>query len=88
MSAEELEAQHERRDFIIVQRDALTKARSDGEQEGLSKGLEQGIEQGRQAERTAVICKAHQSGLSPQVIASLVGLSEAELITQLRDLGL
>ncbi len=77
MSAEELEAQHERRDFIIVQRDALTKARSDGEQEGLAIGLVQG----RQVERNAVICKAHRSGLSPQVIASLVGLSEVELLT-------
>ena len=88
LSAEELEAQHKRRDFIIVQRDALIKARSDGEQEGIAKGWVQGIEQGRQAERNAVISKAHQSGLSPQVIASLVGLSEAELMTQLRDLGL
>ncbi|MBV5297218.1 MAG: PD-(D/E)XK nuclease family transposase [Rhodoferax sp.] len=88
LSAEELEAQHKRRDFIILQRDSLTKARSDGEQAGLAKGIEQGIEQGRLAERHAVIRKAHQSGLPPQLIASLVGLSEAELIAQLQGLGL
>ena len=100
MSAEELEAQHKRHDFIILQRDSLTKARSDGEQEGLAKGIEQGIgigiergieqgmERGRLAERNALICQAHRSGLSPQLIASLVGLSEPELTTQLLALGL
>ncbi|MFZ4626217.1 MAG: Rpn family recombination-promoting nuclease/putative transposase, partial [Rhodoferax sp.] len=88
LSAEELEAQHKRRDFIILQRDSLTKARSDGEQAGLAKGIEQGIEQGRLSERSAVIRNAHQSGLPPKLIASLVGLSEAELLAVLQALGL
>lgn len=92
MSAEELEAQHKRRDFIILQRDALAKARSDGEQAGLAKGMEigveQGIEQGRLAERNALIAQAHRAGLAPQLIASLVGMTEAELALQLQTLGL
>ena len=96
MSADELEAQHKRRDFIILQRDALTKARSDGEQAGLAKGMEigveqgieQGIEQGRLAERNALIAQAHRAGLAPQLIASLVGMTEAELALQLQTLGL
>ena len=96
MSADELEAQHKRRDFIILQRDALAKARSDGEQAGLAKGMEigveqgieQGIEQGRLAERNALIAQAHRAGLAPQLIASLVGMTEAELALQLQTLGL
>ncbi len=50
--------------------------------EGIAKGIEQGIEQGRLAAHKAVILNAHRSGLSPQLIANLVGLSEAE-VTQL-----
>lgn len=96
MSADELEAQHKRRDFIILQRDALAKARSDGEQAGLAKGMEigveqgieQGIEQGWLAERNALIAQAHRAGLAPQLIASLVGMTEAELALQLQTLGL
>lgn len=96
MSADELEAQHKRRDFIILQRDALAKARNDGEQAGLAKGMEigveqgieQGIEQGRLAERNALIAQAHRAGLAPQLIASLVGMTEAELALQLQTLGL
>ena len=78
LSEAERETQHKRWDFIILQRDSLTKARKDGVDEGIAKG----IEQGRLAERLAMICNAHRNGLSPQLIASLVGLSEAE-VTQL-----
>jgi hypothetical protein len=70
MSADELEAQHKRRDFIILQRDALTKAQSDGEQIGLAKGIEIG------------------NGLPLPLIASMFGLTEAELQAQLPDQGL
>jgi len=88
MSAEELEAQHKRRDFIILQRDALTKAQNDGEQIGLAKGIEIGVEQGRLAERNALIVQMHRAGLASHFIASLVGLTEAELLVQLQELGL
>ncbi|AGX86366.1 hypothetical protein [Candidatus Symbiobacter mobilis] len=76
LSEAELEAQHKRRDFIILQRDALTKARKDGEEEG------------RLAERHAVIFNAHRNGLPPQLITSLVGLSEAEVTRLLQRHGI
>ena len=74
LSEAELEAQHKRRDFIILQRDSLTKARKDG------------VEEGRLAERLAMIRNAHRNGLSPQLIANLVGLSEAEVTQLLQSL--
>lgn len=51
MSAEELEQQHKRRDFIAVQRGALKKAKADGKQEGRTEG----IEEGRQLEALAML---------------------------------
>ena len=95
MSAEELEAQHKRRDFIILQRDALTKAQNDGEQLGLVKGIEIGkgqgieigVEQGRQAERQALIAQAQRNGLPLSVIAALFNMTEAELLAQLSQQG-
>ncbi len=80
LSEAELEAQHKRRDFIILQRDSLTKARKDG--------VNEGIEQGRLAAHQAVILNAHRNGLSPQLIANLVGLSEAEVTQLLQSPGI
>ncbi|MBK6999743.1 MAG: DUF4351 domain-containing protein [Rhodoferax sp.] len=42
MSAEELEQQHKRREFIFMQRDALEKAQADGWAEGKAEGVQTG----------------------------------------------
>ena len=74
LSEAERETQHQRWDFINLQRDSLTKARKDG------------VEEGRLAAHKAVIFNAHRNGLSPQLIANLVGLSEAEVTQLLQSL--
>ncbi|MCF8169189.1 MAG: Rpn family recombination-promoting nuclease/putative transposase [Rhodoferax sp.] len=100
LSPEELETQWRRRDFIILQRSSIEKAWEDGEQSGISKGfekgieqgieqgIERGIEQGREDQRNAVIAQAHRNGLSPALIASLVGLDEAAVREQIKVLGI
>ena len=84
LSAEELEAQHKRHDFIILQRDSLTKARSDGREQG----REEGREEGQQIARNTMIRQAQLSGFSQQQIASLLNITQAELTLQLQRLGL
>ena len=90
MSEEELEMQHKRHDFIIMQRGSLEKAQADGMAQGIAegeaRGLKEGLEQGRRAERNAMLLNAHQSGLPPALIASLLGMDEAQVIAQLHIL--
>ncbi|AGX88539.1 Rpn family recombination-promoting nuclease/putative transposase [Candidatus Symbiobacter mobilis] len=46
MTPEELEAQHKRRDFIYILRNAPIKAHKDGLRKGLEQGIAQGLAQG------------------------------------------
>lgn len=85
LSAEELEAQHRRHDFIILQRGSIAKAEDDGMQKGLQLGREQGlaagIAQGRQAMAQNIARQlldllddagiAARTGLSPEQVAAL-----------------
>ena len=54
LEPEELEMQHKRRDFIILQRGSIEKAMNDGMQKGMQKGMEKGIEKGMKLGKTEV----------------------------------
>jgi predicted transposase/invertase (TIGR01784 family) len=74
MSAEELEIQFKRRDFIILQRGSLALAEKQGMERGLRRGLEQGLEQGLQKGREEV-ARNLLDVLDDATIASKTGLS-------------
>ena len=71
LSQAELEAQHKRREFIIIQKTALAGA----EQRGIEQGIQQGVQQGiQQVARNLLL-----AGVPPETIAQTTGLSRAEL---------
>ena len=74
MSAEELDIQFKRRDFIILQRNSVTMAEN--------KGIEVGMKKGREAEREEIARKLLDI-LDDATIAAKTGLNEAQ-IKQLR----
>ena len=68
LTCTELEAQHKRRDFIMLQRGSVKKA------------LKDGYEKGREEERMLIAKRLKASGLSPIEIMKATGLSEDELL--------
>lgn len=86
MSAEELEIQFKRRDFIILQRGSLMlaeskglekgleKGREEGREEGIEIGIEIGIEKGRQEEQRKIILALSAKGLDAEFIAATLNL--------------
>lgn len=59
------------------------KGRADGLQKGMQQGMQQGrqkgLEEGRQAEARSIALKMLDSGLAPDLITHLTGLSPEEL---------
>jgi predicted transposase/invertase (TIGR01784 family) len=68
MTPAELEQQHKRRDFIILQKGALTKAHKDGLAEGLAEGLAKGLEQGEENARRKIAAELKALGLTDEQI--------------------
>ncbi len=79
LSEEELEAQFKRRDFILLQKGSLEKAKQDGRAEGLQEGMKKGGEEGITAEKISIAHKSLQQGLDVPLIASITGLSLQEI---------
>jgi predicted transposase/invertase (TIGR01784 family) len=91
MTPAELHIQYKRREFIIINRGAISKATRTGLEQGIAQGIEQGIEQGIQqgkakgkaegkAEGKIEIARTMLTeGLAPQLIAKLTGLSMVEI---------
>lgn len=71
MSAEELELQYKKKEFIAVQVSSLEQAEQ--------KGLEQGLEQGRNARNIEIAKSLLQQGLPVDVIAQATGLSTSQI---------
>ncbi|MCX6698499.1 MAG: Rpn family recombination-promoting nuclease/putative transposase [Methanomicrobiales archaeon] len=71
----ELEMQHKRRDFIILQRGSIEKAKTDGLAEGRTEGHAEGLIEGR----TEIIKSMKVRGISTDEIARVTGLSEDEI---------
>jgi predicted transposase/invertase (TIGR01784 family) len=89
MSAEELEIQFKRRDFIILQRGSLALAEKQGMERGLQRGMEQGLEQGLvqgRAEGHEEIARNLLDVLDDETIATKTGLS-VDRIKLLRRAG-
>lgn len=55
-----------------------------GLKQGLEQGLQQGLEQGEWQAKTKMVLNAHQMGLPIQIIGTLAGLSEAEVLSILQ----
>ena len=72
LTCAELEAQHKRRDFIMLQRGSIKKALKDGYTEGHEKG--------RVEERVLIAKRLKALGLSANEIMKATGLSETELL--------
>ncbi|MCK5356354.1 MAG: Rpn family recombination-promoting nuclease/putative transposase [Methyloprofundus sp.] len=88
LSAEELELQHKRKEFIFIQKSSIELASERAHEQGLEAGIEQGIEQGlKQGIETAmkkVVINSHRSGMSIQSIADITGLSEIDIKSIIR----
>jgi len=88
LSAEELELQHKKRDWVYIQKSSIELATKTGLKQGLEKGLEQGLEQGiekglEQGEwnaKVTMILNAHQLGLPMQTISELTGIDEDKIL--------
>lgn len=86
MTREELELQHKRHDFIILQRGSIEKGYADGEAKGRAEGEARGRTEGREAERHALILQAYKNGMPTNLIGDFVGMTEEEVIALLRRL--
>ena len=75
LTCHELEIQHKRRDFIILQRGSIEKAKIDGLNEGHAKGHAEGHAKGR----AEIIKCMKASGISTDKIARVTGLPEDEI---------
>jgi predicted transposase/invertase (TIGR01784 family) len=79
LTCAELEAQHRRRDFIMLQRGSLKKAKKDGYADGLTEGLVKGVAKGRAEERANIVSQMKARGRTNSEIAQITGLSEDEI---------
>lgn len=71
LSAEELEVQFKRKDFIYIQKGALEKAKKDGVQEGLEKGMRK--------KEIELVKSSLANGLDIQLISEIIGLDVKEV---------
>lgn len=83
LSREELDLQHRKRDFIMIQKASVEQGVKQGIAQGIKQGIEQGIEQGvkqgiEQSRRITII-NAHQAGLPIDTIAQIVQLTVADV---------
>jgi len=65
---QELELQHQKKDWVYMQKSSLELAKS----QGLKQGIEQGIEQ----HKKEVVIKSYKAGLDRQFIQQITGLNE------------
>jgi predicted transposase/invertase (TIGR01784 family) len=83
MTAEELEAQHKRHDFIRLQQGSLELAEKlghlKGKEEGIAEGIALGKEEGERQKALDIARNMRLQGLSTALIAQITGLSEAEI---------
>lgn len=84
LSEAELEAQHKRRDFIILQRDSLLKAEADG----MAKGVRQGREEGKAQAMAQVLKSMQASGMTLEQMCQVTQLSVGEVERSLRTFTL
>lgn len=75
LSAEELELQHKKRDWIYIQKSSVELAMK----QGLEQGIEQGLEQGKINNQRETVINAHHANVPTATIALITGLSLAEV---------
>ncbi len=81
LSAEELELQHKKRDWVYIQKSSIELATKTG----LKQGLEQGLEQGEWNAKVTMIINAHQLGLPIQTISELTGVDEDKILAVVQN---
>jgi len=88
LTCAELETQHKRRDFIMLQRGSIKKAlkdgyadgHQDGHEKGLEEGLKNGLETGFKDGQVLIAKRLKAFGMSNDEIMKVTGLSEDELL--------
>lgn len=85
LSAEELELQHKKKDWIYIQKSSIELATRTGLQQGLEQGLQQGLLQGESDAIIKMVLNAHKMGLAMQTISELTGLNEDKIMLILRE---
>jgi predicted transposase/invertase (TIGR01784 family) len=75
LTAEELDLQHRKRDWITIQKSSIELALKQGMRQGIEQGIEKGIEQNRRE----TIINAYRAGLPAETIAQIVQLDVAEV---------
>ena len=83
LSEEELELQHKRRDFIMIQKGALSLALKRGMEEGRGEGLKEGMQKGQEEARMA-IARNLLDVLDDETVSRKTGLP-VELVRKLRE---
>ena len=78
MSAEELEQQHKRREFIFMQRDALEKAQADGWAGGKAEGKTEGVQTGEALALQRLLHKRFGT-LSAEILHRITTASVAQI---------
>ncbi len=81
LSAEELELQHKKKDWIYIQKSSIELAT----RTGLQQGLQQGLLQGESDAIIKMVLNAHKMGLAMQTISELTGLNEDKIMLILRE---
>ena len=88
LSAEELELQHKKRDWIYIQKSSIGLATKtglkQGLEEGLEQGLEKGLEQGEWNAKVTMIINAHQLGLPTKTISEVTGVDEDKILVVIK----
>jgi len=79
LTKEELEIQHKRKEFIMIQKSAVEKAKKEGLEEGIQKGLEEGIAKGAKAKAIEVAKKLLSQNIDIEIIKVSTGLTEKEI---------
>ena len=88
LTEEELEIQHKRKEFIMIQKAAISKATREGKEEGLKEGKEKGLKEGiKKGEKKAKIkiAKNLLDVLDDETISQKTGLTIQEIENLRKD---
>lgn len=79
MTPSELEAQHKRKEFIMIQRTAVEKATDDGLAKGMEQGITKGLEEGMVLKAQEIARAMLANGLDAEMVTKLSGLTSTQV---------
>jgi len=87
LTAEELELQRKRKEFIYIQKSSIELAKERALEEGLEKGLEQGFQQGEIHNQQKMVHNCYKAGMAIGVICNVTELDEAAVRSIIDEAG-